>query len=172
MRAMVLNMQAPVESAPLRMRELPAPEPGPREVRVRIEACGICRTDLHVVEGDLPPVRESQIIPGHQVAAVLFAPASELVLPALEALEMGGTVAVAGIHLSDIPRLTYRRHLFREKTLRSVTANTRRDGEELLALASTIPLRPETTRFSLEDANFALQQLKRDAIQGSGVLML
>ena len=76
-------------------------------------------------------------------SAVLFAPAGELVLPALEALDAGGTLALAGIHLTDVPSLNYQRHLFREKTLRSVTANTRQDGEELLRLAAQIPLRPQ-----------------------------
>jgi alcohol dehydrogenase, propanol-preferring len=104
-------------------------------------------------------------------SAVLFAPVGELVLPALEALDMGGTLAIAGIHLSDVPILNYQRHLFHEKTLRSVTANTRRDGEELFKLAAEIPLRPKTTTFPLEDANLALRQLKRDAIAGSGVLV-
>jgi len=83
---------------------------------------------------------------------------------------MGGTLAVAGIHLSDIAKLNYERHLFHEKTLRSVTANTRQDGEELLRVAAEIPIRPRTTVFPLADANVALQQMKNDAIQGTGVL--
>src|SRR5262249_21744037 len=68
-------------------------------------------------------------------AAILFAPAGELVPIALAALDPGGTLAVAGIHLSDIPPLSYQRHLFRERNLRSVTANTRSDGRALLDLA-------------------------------------
>ena len=330
MIAAVLSRPADIESSPLQIREVPVPQPGDREILVRVEACGVCRTDLHVVEGDLPPVREN-VIPGHQIAgvvercgpgadrfrvgdragiawlrwtcgrcrycragkenlcpgarftgyhsdggyaeyavvredfayrlpdtipaatatpllcagiigyralrqadlrpgcrlglygfgssahiaiqvarhlgctvyvmtrgerhqalarelgaawagpadapppdkldsAVLFAPAGELVPPALDALDMGGTLAVAGIYLSDIPALNYERHLFHEKTLRSVTANTRQDGEELLRLAAEIPLRPKTTEFQLPEANEALRQLKRDQIQGSGVL--
>lgn len=332
MRAMVLSQPMPIESAPLMLRELPLPEPGVGEIRVRVQACGICRTDLHVVEGELPPKRE-QIVPGHQVvglvdacgpastrfhigdrvgiawlrhtcgqcryclagkenlcplarftgydenggyaeyalvhqdfayglpsdldpvaatpllcagiigyralrraevragcrvglfgfgssahisiqvarhwgctvyvmtrderhqnlarelgaawagpadarppelldSAILFAPVGELVPVALETLDKGGTLAVAGIYLSDIPKLSYERHLFHEKNLRSVTANTRRDGEELLALAAEIPLRPRTTVFPLADANRALLMLKRDAISGSGVLIV
>src|SRR6185437_10316694 len=66
MRAMVLSTPAPIDSAPLHLCDLPIPEPGSGEVRVRVEACGICRTDLHVVEGELPPQRP-QIVPGHQV---------------------------------------------------------------------------------------------------------
>jgi propanol-preferring alcohol dehydrogenase len=105
-------------------------------------------------------------------SAIVFAPVGYLVLPALEALEYGGTLALAGIYLTDIPVLNYERHLFHEKNLRSVTANTRQDGEELLRIAAEIPIRPHTTPFPLADANRALQQLKHDAIQGSGVLLV
>jgi propanol-preferring alcohol dehydrogenase len=332
MKAQVLSHPAPIETAPLQLRDLPVPEPSAEEIRVRVEACGICRTDLHVVEGDLQP-QVAQIVPGHQVAgvvdcrgvgatrlkegervgiawlrstcgicrycragnenlcprarftgyhehggyaeyavvredfayplpptlgfaeatpllcagiigyralrradmkpgcrlglygfgssahiaiqvarhlgctvyvmtrdarhqalaralgaawagaadatppdkldsAVLFAPAGDLVLPALEALDQGGTLALAGIHVTDIPALNYERHLFHEKNLRSVTANTRADGQELLRLAAEIPIRPQTTSFPLRDANRALQQLKHDGIQGSGVLLV
>jgi propanol-preferring alcohol dehydrogenase len=105
-------------------------------------------------------------------SAVLFAPVGNLVPTALESLDMGGTLAVAGIYLTDIPTLNYERHLFREKNLRSVTANTRQDGEELLKLAAEIPLRPRTTSFPLADANRALLMLKKDAISGTGVLVV
>jgi propanol-preferring alcohol dehydrogenase len=332
MRAMVLSKPGPIDSAPLAMSDLPMPEPGPGEIRVRVQACGICRTDLHVIEAELPPQRP-HIVPGHQVvgtvdtrganaqrfaigdrvgiawlrytcgqcrycragnenlcpnarftgyhenggyaeyaivredfayaipatidsvaatpllcagiigyralkradvrpgcrlglygfgssahiciqvarhwgcsiyvmtrdarhrtlarelgatwagsadatpperldSAILFAPVGILVPPALEALDMGGTLAVAGIYLTDIPSLNYERHLFHEKNLRSVTANTRKDGEELLQLATEIPLIPHTTSFPLADANRVLLMLKRDAISGSGVLVV
>lgn len=332
MRSMLLTWPAPIGSAPLVLTDVPVPEPGPDEILVRVEACGICRTDLHVIEGELPPQRPS-VIPGHQVvgvvtqlgaavtrfapgdrvgiawlretcgtcrycragnenlcprarftgyhenggyaeyavvradfayavpaalspaeatpllcagiigfralrraevrpgcrlglygfgasahvaiqvalhwgcmvyvmtrdvrhqalarelgaawvggaaeqppepvdSAILFAPAGELVLPALEALEQGGTLALAGIYLTDIPSLNYERHLFHEKTLRSVTANTRADGNDLLRLAAEIPIRPHTTPFPLAEANRALQQLKHDAIRGAGVLVV
>ena len=332
MRAMVLGSPAPIDSAPLQLRERPVPKPGFGELRVRVRICGICRTDLHVIEGELPPQR-AEIVPGHQVvgvvdqlgegarrfavgdrvgiawlrwtcgscgrcragkenlcerarftgyhedggfadyavvpeafayalpqsvgdaeaspllcagiigyralrraemkpgcrlglygfgasahiaiqvarhlgcrvfvmtrderhrvlarelgaewagaadaappekldSAVLFAPAGELVLPALEALDYGGTLALAGIYLTDIPRLEYERHLFHEKSLRSVTANTREDGEELLRIAGEIPIRPRTTSFPLEQANEALRRLKHDAIAGAGVLLV
>ena len=332
MQAMVLSQPGRIESAPLRLLDVPVPEPAANEIRVRVEACGICRTDLHVIEAELPPQR-SEVIPGHQVvgtvdscgpaaerfqrgdrvgiawlratcgtcrycrtgqenlcpqarftgyhehggfaeyavvrddfayalppglqaaestpllcagiigfralrraemrpgcrlglygfgssahiaiqvarhrgcrvyvmtrdprhqalarelgavwvvgadavppekldSAVVFAPAGELVPKALEALDYGGTVAVAGIYLTPIPSLDYERHLFHEKTLRSVTANTRADGEELLRIAAEIPLRPQITAFALRDANRALQQLKHDAIRGSGVLIV
>ena len=332
MKAQILSRVVPIEAAPLELRDLPVPQPAANEIRVRVEACGICRTDLHVIEGELPPQVE-HIVPGHQVvglvdgrgatarrfkegdrvgiawlrstcgicrycragnenlclqarftgyhenggyaeyavvredfayalppaldpaattpllcagiigyralrraemrpgcrlglygfgssahiaiqvachlgctvyvmtrderhqqlaralgaawaggadarppepldSAVLFAPVGHLVLPALEALDYGGTLALAGIYLSDIPTLSYERHLFHEKNLRSVTANTRADGEELLHIAAEIPIRPQTTAFPLEEANRALQQLKHDGIQGSGVLLL
>lgn len=332
MRAMVLKQPAAVESSPLELLDVPVPEPAANEIRVRVEACGICRTDLHVIEAELPPQLDG-LIPGHQVvgtvdscgsdarrfrsgdrvgiawlrstcgtcrccrserenlcrqarftgyhahggyaeyavvredfayavpsllsaaestpllcagiigyralrraevrpgcrlglygfgssahiaiqvalhwgctvyvmtrgekhqqlaremgavwagaadeappdkvdSAILFAPAGELVRPALEALDHGGTLALAGIYLTDIPSLCYERHLFHEKNLRSVTANTRQDGEELLRVAAEIPIRPYTTAFPLADANRALQQLKHDGIQGSGVLVI
>ena len=103
-------------------------------------------------------------------SAILFAPAGELVPPALEALDRGGTLAIAGIYLTDVPTLNYERHLFYEKNLRSVTANTRSDGEELLAIAAEIPIRPHTEVFPLEDANEVLRRLKVDGLQGTGVL--
>jgi len=102
-------------------------------------------------------------------SGILFAPVGTLVPVALESLDAGGTCAIAGIHLSDVPPLNYERHLFHEKTLCSVTANTRADGEDLLALAAQIPLRPQVTRFALDEANRALQLLKHDAIAGTGV---
>ena len=332
MKAMVLDNPAPVESSPLAPRDIPAPVPGPHEVRLRVQACGVCRTDLHVLEGELPPQRP-HVIPGHQVvgevealgpgatrfapgdragiawlrytcgecrycragdenlcpsarftgyhenggyaefavvhedfayrlprtldpvhtapllcagiigyralrranvrpgcrlglygfgssahvciqvarhwgctvyvmtrdlrhqelarqlgaawaggaiesppqpldSAILFAPVGDLVPTALEGLDKGGTLALAGIHLSRIPPLDYQRHLFYEKNLRSVTANTRRDGEELLQLAAQIPLKPHVTPFPLDQANQALQKLKADAINGSAVLVV
>lgn len=103
-------------------------------------------------------------------SAINFAPVGDLVPPALRALGPGGTVACAGIHMSDVPPLVYRDELFDEKVLTSVTANTRRDGEELLALAARVPIRPQTTRFPLEQANEALQSLKRGDVAGSAVL--
>jgi len=332
MQAMVLTEPASIDTNPLALREVPLPEPGAGEIVVRVLACAICRTDLHVAEGDLPPHRK-HIIPGHQIvgavhkcgpgsarfkvgdrvgiawlrstcgqchycradsenlcpsakftgydedggyaeyaavredfayalpttpdpvaispllcagiigyralrradvkpggrlglfgfgssasiviqvarhwgctvyvmtrderhrsmarefgatwagspsdkppelldSAILFAPVGDLVPPALEALDRGGTLALAGIYLTDIPKLNYDRHLFYEKNLRSVTANTRQDGNELLKLAMEVPLRPRTTPVALKDANRALQKVKHDSIQGTGVLVI
>lgn len=331
MKAMNVEAQAPVASSPLVLREVPDPEPGPGEVRVRVRACGACRTDLHVIEGDLPP-RKLPLIPGHQVVGVvdrlgpgatrfregdrvgiawlrhtdgtcayclagrenlcesalftgyhadggyaefavvpeafayaipevfgdaeatpllcagiigyralhrsetprggklgiwgfgssahitiqvalargcevyvatrgekhqalaremgarwvggaldplpvkvdggiLFAPAGEIVPVALRSIEKGGTLAVAGIWLSPIPPLDYERELFYERNLRSVTANTRVDGEALMAEAASIPLRPRVTTYALGDANRVLQLLKADQLNGTGVLI-
>jgi propanol-preferring alcohol dehydrogenase len=329
---MVIDRRAPIASAPLVLRDVPVPEPGPRELRVRVRACGLCRTDLHVIEGELPPVT-SPLIPGHQVvgtahalgagatrfalgarvgiawlrqvcgrcpdclagrenlcasprftgyhdhggyaeyalvhedfayaipdafsdaeatpllcagiigyralvrsgvpdggrlglhgfgasahivlqlarargchvfvstrgarhrelasrmgatwvgdadeappvkldAAILFAPAGELVPPALRALRRGGRLACAGIYMSDIPAMSYEPHLFYERELVSVTANTRADGQALLAEAAAIPLRPQVTCLPLERANEALQRLAGDGFEGAGVLTL
>jgi len=331
MRALVLTAPAPIETAPLRLEERAVPTPGTGEVLVRVSACGVCRTDLHVVEGELPPARPS-IVPGHQVVgrvehagpdarrfrpgdrvgiawlrgtcgvcelcradhenlceraeftgyhadggyadyaivaerfayaippvfgdaeaapllcagiigyralklsdvgpggrlgiwgfgasahvtlqvarargmevfvctreeshrtlarrlgaawvggvrdampakmngAILFAPAGELVPVALGSLARGGTLALAGIHMSPVPSLDYARDLFYERTIRSVTANTRADGKELLAEAARIPIRTATTTFPLEDANRALALLKRGGFAGAGVLL-
>ncbi|MBI1962564.1 MAG: zinc-dependent alcohol dehydrogenase family protein [Candidatus Rokubacteria bacterium] len=331
MRALALHAQAPIESAPLRLETRPVPGPGPDEVLVRVTACGVCRTDLHVVEGDLPLVR-APIVPGHQAVGrvegagaaaarftlgervgiawlrrtcgacpfcasgrenlcerpeftgwhadggfadyavvpeafayripplfsdaeaapllcagiigyralersevrpggrlgiygfgssahvtlqvarargcevyvctreashrelarrlgaawvgdlpdampaktdgtIVFAPAGELVPLALANLARGGTLALAGIHMTPVPPLDYERHLFYERSVRSVTANTRADGEALLAEAARIPIRPETTTFPLADANRALLALKRGEFTGSAVLL-
>jgi propanol-preferring alcohol dehydrogenase len=330
-RALVLAAAAPIETAPLRLEARPTPVPGPGEILVRVSACGVCRTDLHIVEGDLPLVRAA-VVPGHQVVGrvvgsgvnarrfgtgdrvgiawlrgtcgeceacrrgrenlcesavftgyhadggfadyavvseafayaippvfgdaeaapllcagiigyralklsevrpggrlgiygfgasahvtlqvarargcevfvctreeshralarrlgatwvggigdtmpakmhgtILFAPAGELVPVALRNLDRGGTLALAGIYMSPVPPLDYERDLFQERSVRSVTANTRADGEELLAEASRIPIRPATTTFALEDANRALALLKRGGFAGAGVLL-
>ena len=329
---MLLDAQRAIETRPLDLRDVPVPEPGAGEVRLRVLCCGICRTDLHVIEGDLPP-RRLPLVPGHQVvgvvdalgaggsqallgrrvgvawlrhtcgacgfcragmenlceasrytgydadggfaayavapadyvyplpevfdpvdaapllcagiigyralkraqlprggtlalygfgssahivcqiaqhrgcrvfvvtrgeshrdlardmgaawagesaaempepadSAIIFAPAGELVPPALERLKKGGTLALAGMYMTDVPALDYERHLFYERNVCSVTANTRADGRELLAEAAEIPIRPRTTAFPLEQANEALIRLKHDEIDGSGVLSI
>src|SRR5271154_6935066 len=309
MKAMAIDSPAPIETRPLRVVDLPTPTPGPGEILVRVICCGVCRTDLHVSEGDLPPKRP-RIVPGHEVvarverlgdgcirfkpgdrvgiawlhstcgvcryclsarenlcvaatftgydhdggyaelvvaleafcypipdklgdeqaapllcagiigyrairradvkagstvglygfggsahialqvlkhwgcrvfvmsrgglhrdlaeelgadwiggtadtppaplnSAILFAPAGEIVPPAMAALDRGGVLAIAGIHLSAIPSLDYSRHLFEERELRSVTANTRNDGEEFLRIAAEVPVRCRTISMGL-----------------------
>jgi len=330
MRAMVLESPGAAETSPLLMRDIPVPEPEAGEVLIRVEVCGVCRTDLHVVEGELPPVRQ-RVTPGHEVvgwiekcgpqaerynvgdrvgvawlhrtcgvcpyclrgdenlciapqftgytvnggyaeymtapedfiyplpsnvtsreaapflcagiigyralrrsdiqpgqplglygfgasahiviqiarhwkcpvyvctrgekhqdlarrmgavwvgpsdaippvklrSGIIFAPAGELVPIGLEALDRGGTLALAGIYMTPIPEMDYSRYLFEERTLRSVTANTRQDGRELLDLAAQIPLQTQTVEFPLEQANAALQALKHDGFDGAAVL--
>ena len=331
MRAWVVDKPGPIDSGPLLLVDMEIPEPGPGQVRLRVAVCGVCRTDLHLAEGDLTP-KHPRVVPGHEVvgfidrlgpgcvrfkegdrvgvpwlahtcgtcrfctsgqenlcispqftgwdldggyaeyavvnesyayrlpaefsdeqaapllcagiigyralrrsnlpqggrlgiygfggsahltaqiaiahgarvhvltrsaqardlalelgvasvgeadgsppepldAAILFAPVGTLVLPALAALDRGGTLAIAGIHLSDIPPLHYQEHLFEERTLQSVTANTRQDGEEFLALAAQIPVQVTTTPYGLGQADAALRDLAHDRVNGAAVLV-
>jgi alcohol dehydrogenase, propanol-preferring len=103
-------------------------------------------------------------------AAILFAPVGELVLPALEALDRGGTLAIAGIHLSDVPALNYQRHLFQERTIRSVTSNTRADAQAFLHIAARHRLHVSTIEYSLDAADVALSDLSAGLIAGAAVL--
>lgn len=330
-QAWIVDAPRPVAQGPLRLVELPDPRPGRGEVRVRVEACGVCRTDLHLVEGDLAR-RRPHTVPGHEVvghvdalgagctrlalgdrvgiawlrgtcgrcrwcrsgrenlcpratftgwdadggfaelavvdeafayrlpedlpaekaapllcsgivgyralrradlppggrlglygfgasahlvaqvaarqgavvhvmtrsararqlaldlgaasatgaadpppepldAAILFAPVGDLVPPMMRALDRGGVGVVAGIHLSDVPPLVYERELFYEKQLRSVTASTRADGEELLRLAVTLDLQPTTTARTFDAAARTLADLAADAYEGAAVLV-
>jgi propanol-preferring alcohol dehydrogenase len=89
----------------------------------------------------------------------------------LAALDRGGTLAIAGIHLSDIPTLNYENYLFEERTLQSVTANTRKDGEEFLLRASQIPVQVTTTRYRMDQADIALRDLAHDRVNGAAVLV-
>jgi propanol-preferring alcohol dehydrogenase len=113
--------------------------------------------------GDMPVETES---------AVIFAPAGELVPQALRKLRKGGTLSLAGIYMTPIPQMDYEECVFYERDVRSVTANTREDGRELLAEAAEIPIRPHTTTYPLEEANRALQDLKADRLNGTGVLVM
>lgn len=332
MKAMTLDQIAFIQSSPLKMTDLPTPEPEAGQVRLKVHCCAICRTDLHVIEGDLPQ-EKMPVIPGHQVvgtvdalgpgccrlrtgqrvgvawlrhtcgacgfctqgqenlcesarftgyhadggyaeyavvpeqfayeipevfspveaapllcagiigyralrraevprggklalygfgssahvviqiarhrgcevyvvtrgqkhrelarqmgavwvgenatemplkvqSAIIFAPAGELVPPALEALQKGGTLALAGIYMTPLPEMDYQRYVFYERDIHSVTCNTRTDGRELLAEAARIPIRPHTTTYPLAEANRALQDLKNDQLSGTGVLVI
>lgn len=112
---------------------------------------------------DPPPVKLD--------AAILFAPAGELVLPALEALDRGGTLAVAGIHLSDIPAMNYQRHLFQERQIRSVTSNTRSDATQFLEFAGRNRIEVTAPHYPLEQADRALTDLAEGRIAGAAVLL-
>ena len=92
-------------------------------------------------------------------------------LPALEALDRGGTLAVAGIHLTDVPALDYQRHLFQERTLRSVTSNTRAEARAFLDVAAEHHLEVTTMPYPLEKAGQALTDLAADRITGAAVLV-
>ena len=116
---------------------------------------------------------EATDLPPHRLdAAILFAPVGELVPVALNALERGGILAVAGVHLSDIPPLNYQAHLFQERQLRSVTANTRRDGERFLAEAARAGIRVQTTVYPFDAADRALSDLWDDRVDGAAVLTM
>jgi alcohol dehydrogenase, propanol-preferring len=330
MRAWVVHESGPVDTGPLALIDRPVPEPGPGELLIRVLCCGVCRTDLHLAEGDLAP-RAPDITPGHEVvgqvvaagqgavrfgtgdrvgvawlagtdgscrycrrgaenlcprsvftgwdihggyaeyvvaadayvhalpagfsdaeaapllcagiigyralrraelppggtlgiwgfggsahltaqiaiaqgaavhvftraqaardlalelgaesaqdsgdpapvpldSAIMFAPVGELVPAALAALDRGGTLAIAGIHLTDIPALDYAEQLFQERTLRSVTANTRGDAEEFLRLAQRLRLRVTVTPYRLSQADQALADLAADRVAGAAVL--
>jgi propanol-preferring alcohol dehydrogenase len=103
-------------------------------------------------------------------SAILFAPVGDLVPPALEALDRGGTLSIAGIYLTDIPSLNYERHLFQERQLRSVTSNTRQDAREFLAFATDHHLQVTTHEYPLDAAGQALLDLKQGAFDGAAVL--
>jgi propanol-preferring alcohol dehydrogenase len=104
-------------------------------------------------------------------AAIMFAPVGELVLPALAALDRGGTLSIAGIYLSDIPSLNYEKHLFQERQLRSVTSNTRADAREFLGFAAEHKLAVTVHPYSLDAADHALQDLKAGRFDGAAVLI-
>lgn len=105
-------------------------------------------------------------------SAILFAPVGELVPRALEALDRGGRLSIAGIHLTDTPPLNYRKHLFQEREVASVTANARSDAGELLDLAARIPIRVTATPYPLEQAELALQELAAGKVKGAAVLVM
>jgi propanol-preferring alcohol dehydrogenase len=113
---------------------------------------------------DPPPVKLD--------AAILFAPVGDLVLPALEALDRGGTLAIAGIHLSDIPPLNYQRHLFQERQIRSVTSNTRADARAFLGLAAAHHITVTTPEYPLSQADRALSDLSAGRVSGAAVLLV
>ena len=105
-------------------------------------------------------------------SAIVFAPVGWLVPAALEHLEKGGTLSLAGIYMTPIPEMDYEKYVFYERDIQSVTANTRDDGRELLEAAAEIPIRPRTKTYTLADANQALQDLKADKMEGTAVLVM
>jgi propanol-preferring alcohol dehydrogenase len=114
----------------------------------------------------------SNELPPEQLdAAIIFAPVGALVPAALRAVRNGGVVVCAGIHMSDIPSFPYEL-LWGERVVRSVANLTRRDGEEFLALAPQVPVRTQVTSFALEDANEAIDHVRRGEVRGSAVLVI
>ena len=113
---------------------------------------------------DLPPVKLD--------SSIIFAPVGDIVPTALEGLAPGGTLALAGIHLTDIPPLNYQNHIFHEKNLTSVESNTRHDGEEFLKLADRLDIHPETTPYAFDKADEALRYVKKGDIRGACVLKI
>ena len=113
---------------------------------------------------DLPPVPLD--------SSIIFSPAGPMVIPALEGLIPGGTLALAGIHMSDVPTLNYQKHLFHEKVVTSVESNTRRDGEEFLVLAERLKIHPQVTEYPFEKADEALKKVKHGDIKGACVLRI
>ena len=114
-------------------------------------------------------------VPSKADSAILFAPSGKLLPPILESLQKGGTVSLAGIHMSPIPGLDYEKHLFYERDIHSVTANTRADGRALLNEAAPdgcVRVRPHTTTYPLSEANPTLLDLKKSRIDGTGGLVI
>lgn len=128
--------------------------------------------ELALQLGALSAGAEADAPPEPLDAALLFAPVGTLVPAALEALDRGGTLAIAGIHLTDTPPLNYERHLFQERTLRSVTANTRDDGRLLLRIAAQIHMQVSATPYPFDQANQALRDLAHDRVTGAAVLVM
>ncbi|MGW6621947.1 zinc-binding alcohol dehydrogenase family protein [Nocardia sp. NPDC055002] len=142
-----------------------------RGARVHVMTRGAAARELALALG-ADSVQEAADAPPEPLdSAILFAPVGELVPPALEALDSGGTLAVAGIHLSDIPALNYQRHLFRERQIRSVTSNTRAGAREFLALAQQHRLVVSTHRYPLDHADRALSDLAQGRFDGAAVLV-
>jgi propanol-preferring alcohol dehydrogenase len=104
-------------------------------------------------------------------SAIIFAPAGELVPAALKGLRKGGTLVLAGIHMSAIPAMDYSL-LYWERVIRSVANNTRKDGEDFLRVAAEIPIRTQVQTFPLAEANRALNALKSDEVRGAAVIQV
>jgi alcohol dehydrogenase, propanol-preferring len=141
-------------------------------MRVHVRTRGAANRELALSLGVDSAGDSADELPEPLDGAVTFAPAGELVPVALRALDRGGTLAVAGIYLSDIPVLDYDRELFQERRLRSVTANTRADGEEFLRLAARHRIRSTTVRYPFDRADQALADLAHGRFAGAAVLRL
>lgn len=139
--------------------------------RVHVLTRGAAARDLALELGAASAGAADAMAPEPLDAAILFAPVGTLVPVALSALGRGGTLSIAGIHLSDVPPLNYAEHLFYEKSVRSVTANTRQDGLVFLELAARLGLRATTHAYRLADATDALRDLAEGRFAGAAVLV-
>ena len=167
---MVLNQP----NEPLYLRQLPIPQPKAGQILLRMRACGVCRTDLHIVDGELPNPKRSLIL-GHEiVGAVVQVGDIDHIVWLMTTLPIRGYVALVvcgGIHMSDIPQFPYHL-LWHERIVRSVANLTRHDCEEFLALAAQMPITTEVQTFALEEANEALARLCQGEIQGAAVMVM
>ena len=136
-----------------------------RDVRARMSFLELCKTPALAAEVTVTAAERLGVD-----AAIIFAPAGELVHAGLAALDKGGTLTLGGIHMSTIPPLDYAL-LYHERVVRSVANNTRADGRDFLQVAAEIPIRAQVEVFPLGEANLALDKLKNDAIRGAGVLV-
>lgn len=142
-----------------------------RGARVHVMTRGARARELAMALGSSSAQGSRDMPPEPLDAAILFAPVGDLVLPALAALDRGGVLAVAGIHLTDIPSLNYQRHLFQEREIRSVTANTRADARDFLAFVAEHRVEVTTPQYPLGRADEALADLGAGRIAGAAVLL-
>lgn len=140
--------------------------------RVHVMTRGARARELALELGASSVQGSADVPPERLDAAILFAPVGDLVLPAMEAVDRGGVLAIAGIHLSDIPPLNYQRHLFQEREIRSVTANTRADARNFLAFAGEHRMAVSTPEYGLDCADEALADLSAGRIAGAAVLRM
>ena len=143
-----------------------------RGAEVHVMTRGAAARELALALGAASAQGADESPPVKLDSAILFAPVGELVLPALEALDRGGTLAIAGIYLSDIPVLNYERHLFFERQIRSVTSNTRTGARDFLAFAGRHRIAVTTPEYPLDRADVALTDLAAGRISGAAVLRL
>jgi propanol-preferring alcohol dehydrogenase len=143
-----------------------------RAIAVYVVSRGKSHRDLAMEMGAAWAGAEAGQMPVKPQAAIVFAPAGEVVLPALACLDRGGAVALAGIHMSPIPPIDYDTYLFQERDIRPVTANTREDGRRLLSESAAAGVTPRVRTYSLEQANEALMDMKDGQIDGTGVLVI